>query len=77
MNVRYYWIFTYYKIFTYAPQTSQSLAVSQSVSHFGRNLKNADKIYSMKKLADSLIGLLNTQSLWQEDMKAFPFHFFK
>lgn len=31
----------------------------------------------MKKLADSLIGLLNTQSLWQEDMKAFPFHFFK
>lgn len=72
MNVRYYWIFAYYKIFRH-----HSLTVSQSVSHFGRNLKNADKIYSMKKLADSLIGLLNTQSLWQEDMKAFPFHFFK
>lgn len=38
------------------PQTSQSLTVSQSVPHFGRNLKNADKIYSVKKLADSLIG---------------------
>lgn len=67
----------YSHIIKFSPQTSQSLTVSQSVSHFGRNLKNADKIYSMKKLADSLIGLLNTQSLWQEDMKAFPFHFFK
>lgn len=45
----------YSHITKFSPQTSQSLTVSQSVSHFGRNQKNADKIYSMKKLADSLI----------------------